>query len=99
MNIEIITTPNEDFKESGFGTTKSCNSILETITFLGHSAKLNICETKNDLYEIVQRKPDLVVLAVKYLSFENEDDIWLSDYFSKNNINYTGSSREVLKFD
>lgn len=99
MNIEIITTPNEDLKESGFGTIKACNDILETTILLGHNTTLNICKTKKDLYEVVLRKPDLVILAVKYLSFENEDDVWLSDYFSKNNINYTGSSREVLKFD
>lgn len=99
MNIEIITTPNEDLKESGFGAMKSCNSILETMLLQGHNVTLNVCKTKQDLNETVQRKPDLVILAVKYLSFENEEDIWLSEYFAKNNINYTGSSRKVLKLD
>ena len=99
LNIEIITTPNEDLKESGFGTTKSCNSILETVLLLGHNATLNICSTREDLYKTIQRQPDLVILAVKYLSFEGENDIWLSDYFSKNNINHTGSSRASLKYD
>lgn len=45
------------------------------------------------------RKPDLVILAVKYIPLENEDDIYLSAYFKTNNINYTGSPFEVLKFD
>ncbi len=66
---------------------------------MGHNVALTICSTKYDLEEIVKRNPDLVLLAVKYLSFENENNIWLSDYFSKHSINYSASSREVLKFD
>ncbi len=99
MNIEIITTPNEELKESGFGSLKSCNSVLESIRKTGHNIKLNICTSKNDLIKIVKQKPDLVILAVKYLSIKNGDDIWLSDFFAKHKINYTGSSFEVLKFD
>lgn len=99
MNIEIITTPNEKLKESGFGSLKSCSSVLESITKMGHNIRLVVCITKNDLNTVVKRKPDLVILAVKYLSFENENDIWLSDYFAKQKINYTGSSIETLKFD
>ena len=99
MNIEIITTPNEELKESGFGSLKSCNSILQSIAKMGHNIELNICTSKNDLIKIAKRKPDLVILAVKYLSIKNGNDIWLSEYFDKQNINYTGSSLEVLKFD
>ena len=101
VNIEIITTPNEELKESGFGSLKSCNNVLQYIIKMGHNIKLNICTKINDLNAIVKRKPDLVILAVKYLSFENEkeNNIWLSEYFDKYNINYTGSSMEVLKFD
>jgi D-alanine-D-alanine ligase len=36
MKIEIITTPNDDFKETGFGTLKSCKSVLRSIKKLGH---------------------------------------------------------------
>ena len=99
MHIEIITTPNGALKESGFGALNACNSVLHTIQRLGHKVKLNVCESKACLDEVVKRKPELVILAVKYISLKNDDDIWLSDYFSQNNINYTGSSREVLKFD
>jgi len=99
VNIEIITTPNEELKESGFGSLKSCNSILQSIAKMGHNIELNICTSKNDLIKIAKRKPDLVILAVKYLSIKNGNDIWLSEYFDKQNINYTGSSLEVLKFD
>lgn len=99
MRIEIVTTPNEELKETGFGTLKACNSLFDAIERMGYSAKLNICETKRHLDDIVERKPSLVVLAVKYIPIENEDDIWLADYFACHGINFTGSPMDVLKFD
>lgn len=99
MNIELITTPNEELKESGFGSLKSCQNVLKCIINMGHNSRLNICKTKSDLKKIVKRKPDLVILAVKYLSIEKENNIWLCEYFEKHKINYTGSSMNALKFD
>ena len=99
MHIEIITTPNESLKESGFGTLKACNSVFDAIQNMGFSARLNVCKTKADLDVVVERKPELVVLAVKYIPVNNEDDLWLSDYFAQHGINFTGSSRDVLEFD
>jgi D-alanine-D-alanine ligase len=99
MHIEIITTPNEALKESGFGSLKACYSVFDAIQKTGYSVRLNVCNNKGDLDSIVKRKPLLVILAVKYIPIKNEDDIWLSDYFDKHDINFTGSSREVLKFD
>ena len=60
---------------------------------------MSTCETRDDLDGVIQREPDLVILAVKYIPLECEDDIWLTDYFAENHVNYTGSSRETLKFD
>jgi len=99
MYIEIITTPNEALKESGFGTLKACNSVLDAIQRMGYHARLNVCKTKDQLREVVKRKPGLVVLAVKYIPVKDEEDIWLADYFARHRINFTGSSRDVLKFD
>jgi len=104
MHIEIITTPNEALKESGFGSLKACNSVLEAIEKMGLSVRLNVCKTKDDLANVVKRKPELVILAVKYIPVSDkyklrEENIWLSDYFSQHRINFTGSSRDVLEFD
>lgn len=99
MNIEIITTPNEELKETGFGTLKACHSVLDSINKQGHDVKLNVCKNLDDLARVVNRQPDLVILAVKYIAIENDCDIWLSEYFAEHEINYSGSSREVLKFD
>jgi len=86
-------------KETGFGTLEACNSVLNAIKKMGYTANLNICKTKKDLDDIKEGKPELVVLAVKYIPLENEDDIWLAEYFSHHEINFTGSSMDVLKFD
>jgi len=99
MKIEIITTRNENLKETGFGALASCVSIFDALKRMGHEAILNICQTTVDLDATVKRKPDLVILAVKYLAIPNGKDIWLSEYLADNDINFSGSSREVLKFD
>jgi len=85
--------------ETGFGTIKACRSVFDAIERIGHDVKLNICKSKLDLKGIVKRNPDLVVLAVKYMSLQNGNKIWLSDFFSQYGINFTGSSVDVLRFD
>ena len=99
MNIEIITTNNEALKETGFGTIKSCQSVLASINKMGHSVTLNVCQTLQDLNDVVKRKPDLVVLAVKYIVLKDEENIWLSEFFANNGVNYSGSTRGTLMFD
>lgn len=99
MNIEIITTQNKAIKETEFVAIQACKSILDSINKVGHTTKLSICNTIEDIQDVVNRKPDLVILAVKYITIKDEDDIWLSEFFEKNCINYSGSSRETLKFD
>jgi D-alanine-D-alanine ligase len=99
MKIEIITTNNEALKETGFGTIKACNSVLHSIKAMGHDVILDVCQTIEDLNDVVKRKPDLVILAVKYIVTENKETIWLSEFFEKNGINFSGSSRDTLMFD
>ncbi len=99
MKIEIITTLNDELKETGFGNLQSCGSVLESMMGKGYSLRLSVCKNANDLADVVKRKPDLVILAVKYIAIKNKTDIWLSDFFDHNNINYSGSPRNVLEFD
>lgn len=99
MKIEIITTENKALKETGFGTVKACSSVLDSINLMGHSATLNVCQTIEDLNDVVKRKPDLVILAVKYIITQDEGSVWLSEFFEKNGINFSGSQRDALMFD
>lgn len=99
MKIEIITSLNGDLKETGFGSQLACLNVVESIKKLGHTAILSVCSSLNDLDNVANRKPDLVVLAAKYMPVVNGNDIWFSDYFAKQNIIFSGSNRETLKYD
>ena len=99
MNIEIITTPNETLKETGFGSLEACNALLGAINRIGYIAKTSLCLTIEDLENVVARKPDLVLLAIKYIPLSNGENLWLSEYFDKKKINFSGSLRETLQFD
>jgi len=104
MNIEIITTPNDELKESGFGSLKACKNVLSSIKKMNHNVQLTICESITDLKNIVNRKPDLVLLAVKYIPLYlpgtiKIENLWLAEYFSQHNINFSGSYRDVLDYD
>lgn len=99
MKIEIITTPNANLKETGFGTITACNSVYDSIEKQGHSVRVSVCKTIGNLEAVAKRAPDLVLLAVKYIVLEDGEELWLSDFFEKRNINYSGSCRTVLEFD
>jgi|TARA_R110002033_G_scaffold131586_1_gene171716 D-alanine-D-alanine ligase len=99
VKIEIITTENETLKENGFGTLAVCTNILNTLKVSHDNARMNICKSEEDLEKVLKRKPDLVILAVKYLELKNKSNILLCEYFKKHNINYTGCEKDVLKYD
>jgi D-alanine-D-alanine ligase len=60
---------------------------------------LVVCTHQSELALVAKRKPDLVILAVKYIIQKDGTLLWLSKYFESQNINYSGSSRETLEFD
>jgi D-alanine-D-alanine ligase len=99
MKIEIITCSNRKLKETGFGSGLACNDVLASVKLMGHSVLLTVCESLEDLNDVVKRNPDLVILAAKYLPIEDGDDVWFSEYFEQNHITFSGSSRETLKYD
>ncbi|HAT87285.1 MAG TPA: D-alanine--D-alanine ligase [Rhizobiales bacterium] len=99
MKIEIITTPNDLLRETGFGTQKACIAFMTSLLKFGHDAVITVCHNQGDLNAIVKRKPELVVLAMKYMPLKNGGRIWFSEYFTTHNINYTGSQKASLLYD
>jgi len=99
MRIEIITSPNNQLKETGFGAHLACDNVMQSIQQMGHSVSITSCSTHGELRAVVKRKPDLVVLAAKYMLIKGDSNIWFSEYFEKNKITYSGSSRATLKYD
>lgn len=99
MKIEIITTLNAKLKETGFGTELACNDVFSAVKTMGHDVLVTACKCLADLKKVVERKPDLVILTAKYMPVINEENIWFSSYFTDNNITFSGSDRETLKYD
>ena len=99
MNIEIVTTLMGTIKKEGFGSLDTCKNVSRAIEKSGHVVGLNVCKHEHDLLRVVNKGPDLVLLAAKYLSVNDGNDIWLSEYFENNGINFTGSLISAIDFD
>jgi len=99
MKIIIITTANEDMKETGFGKMKACNSVLKALKTRFVDVCIKRCETELDLENVLLQSPDIVFLAVKYIQILSGEKIWLSKYFEDAGINFTGSRRDILEYD
>ncbi len=100
QHIEVITTDTTDLKETAFGSVETCRSVYDVLKHRYKHVHLNVVQTEQDLQRIVNLAPDLVVLCVKYIIEEEQGAmIWLSDYFSRHEVPFTGSDRATLEFD
>ena len=62
-SIEVIIIPNENLKNTAFGSGKTCEGIYHVIASRYSNTKMTVCKEENDLQAVVDRKPDLVVLT------------------------------------
>lgn len=99
LSIEIIIIKDESLKNTAFGSLKTCKNVHKFLLDLHPNIRMTICSDEFDLNEVINRNPDLVLLTNKIMIDSYGKKIWLSEYFESNNINYTGSSKEVLKYD
>ena len=99
QKIEIIIISDESLKNTAFGSLATCKNIHKFLLDLYPNIRMTICSNEFDLDAVVSRNPDLVLLTNKIMIDSCRKTIWLSEYFESNNINYTGSSKEVLKYD
>jgi D-alanine-D-alanine ligase len=97
MRIELITTPNHHLKETGFGTSTACADFVRSALGSGIQIEARMCRTLADLHSVVDRRPDLVVLAVKYLPLAEGENLWLAKFFEEHKISYTGSGSDATK--
>lgn len=98
--VEVITTDNNEFKETGFGSLETAKAISLILEQRYCHVRFSEIQSQQDLSDVVDRNPDLVVLCIKYiLDHENNSKVWLSEYFSHHDVPYTGSDRSGLEFD
>lgn len=97
-NVEIIVTNKESLKRTGFGSLAVCQDVCDILSGERITCCLTPCSNRNDLANVVRRKPDFVILADKYIRDE-EGIVWLAKYFADTKIKFTGSSSTAIAFD
>ncbi len=95
----MVTIPERLRAGFGFGTYAACESVCDALLLSNQDVRITVCENELDLEAVVARRPSLVVLAVKHIPLQDGGQLWLSDYFEKAGINYTGSKDASMKFD
>jgi len=93
MKIIIVTTGNEVTRETGFGGMKACLAVKNALKKRFIDVNINVCNDEKDLDAVANTFPDFVILGSKYVQGVSDKKIWLSEYFKKANINYTGSEK------
>lgn len=98
--IDIVTTETTGMRESGFGSIDTCQEITRILGNEHPNVRFNLVASKRDLHEISNRRPDLVVLCVKYIFDDfGREVIWLSDFFDRNDVLHSGSDFKTLDVD
>ncbi len=97
-SVEVIIIPDDNLKNTAFGSFKTCEGIYNVIASKYSNTKMTVCNDEGDLQAVVNRKPDLAVLTNKIMVIGSKK-IWISEYFDTHNINCTGSTKEILQYD
>lgn len=93
--IEIVRAHDVHFSSMGLKSGLMIQRVLGK-----HYAHVGISTvaTRQDLENLVNKKPDLVFLGLKRIH-DNGELLWLSEYFDACGINYSGSSKSAMELD
>ena len=98
--IVIITSGNDNQKETGFGSIETCRTLYRAINDKYRDVSFHTVSTMDSLHQIVTEAPDLAILCSKYFVVnETGEKVWYSRFFFENGIEFSGSLRENLEFD
>jgi D-alanine-D-alanine ligase len=86
---------------------RSADALYKLLTKYYVRVEVSTVNNLHDLSNVVAKNPDLVFLGMKFVylndnfSRRNPAKLWLSEYFSRHAINYTGSGQSAneLEFD
>ena len=96
--IEIVVVPNLgelNSHQDNVGIILEEKKILKILSKRYKNVLITKINCKEDLEQLVKRKPDLVFSGVKYFFFNNKK-IWLNDYLEIFEIPYIASSKAAL---
>ncbi len=101
--IEIVTTEIGGFK---LMPAKTVKLLYDALNKNYSDVCVSYINIEQDLVDLVERKPDLIISGIKYLGFSAEsikrefkNKIWFSDYLESYNISYTGSAKPSLELE
>jgi D-alanine-D-alanine ligase len=80
----------------------SSEAILDVLKMKYTRVGISIVNNIDDLNKLVELKPDLVFLGMKYIDIVDlgtPDKIWISEHLDSHNIAYTGSSHRAIRFE
>jgi D-alanine-D-alanine ligase len=98
--IAIVTSGNDNQKETGFGSIETCKTLYQAISDNYQDVSFHTVSTMESLHQIVKEAPDLAILCSKYFVInETGEKVWYSRFFFDNGIEFSGSLRENLEFD
>jgi len=100
-HIEIVSSSDPALSWMSEASRSAIKSSLEKSY---KTAGITIVDSKSDLEELVQKKPDMVFLGMKSLprnptAAKSSPHIWLADYLNKNHILYTGSAVDAVMLE
>jgi len=96
--IEIVIVPNfgeVNSHQDNVGIILEEKKILKILSKRYKNVAITEINCRQDLEEMVARKPDLVFSGVKYFFFNNRK-VWLNDYLEMFGISYIASSKLAL---
>jgi len=99
--IEIVTSP---ICGLNLMPQKTLESLREVLVNHYRKVRISIIQEENDLMELIENNPDIVISGIKCLGFDSASikrdsnkKIWFSEYLDQNGIKYLGSSRKALE--
>src|SRR5687768_5156402 len=101
-HIEIVRSSLNGMSSMSMPSSRAVQRVLaKHYTTVG----ITVINDTTDLERLVEAKPDLVFMGMKYLpqnpslGRQDPDKIWLSSYFDSVGIIHTGSARAAIEFE
>lgn len=97
-HIEIVRSTRGGLSSLG---EPSCDAIYKILAAHYMRVGITIVNSQDDLIQLVESKPDLVFLGMKFVPSDDVigEKIWLAEYLQANGIKTTGSSSDAHRLE
>lgn len=79
---------------------RSCDAIYATLSSQYQTVGVTIVNSHLDLAALIDKKPDLVFVGMKYVpGVKSDTKIWLSEFLTQHDIPHTGSPQQAIDYE